>query len=443
MRSGARLAAAIEIVENIEARHRPVPEALKEWGVSHRFAGSGDRAAIGNLVYDALRWRLSSAWRMGEDTPRALVLAAVVRQLTDGADDLAKLIDGDPYAPASLSPSELEKLARADIAGAPDHVRADIPEWLAPKFAVTFGPDWVAEGEALALRPPLDMRVNRLKADRAKVTKALSRFEAVETPFARDGLRIAPTTGDRRHPNVQVEPSFRKGWFEIQDEGSQLAAMMVGAKPGEHLLDLCAGAGGKTLALAAATANKGQIFATDSDRMRLAPIFDRLRRAGTRNVQVREAGAPLDDLEGRMDAVLVDAPCTGTGVWRRRPDAKWKLTDRALAERVAEQSALLAEAVRFVKPGGRLVYVTCSLLQEENGAQVTAFVAGQPDFTALSGGEILENAVLSDEIRLRLAGATLADGSGLLLTPHRTATDGFFIAVLRRLEKEDNSVRKV
>lgn len=436
MRPGARLAAAIEIVENIEARHRLATEALKEWGVSHRFAGSGDRAAIGNLVYDALRWRLSSAWLMGEDTPRALVLGAVARHLTDGADELAKLIEGDPYAPASLSSSELEKLKKADLAGAPDHVRADIPEWLAPKFDRAFGSDWVAEGEALALRPPLDMRVNQLKADRSKVMKALARFGAVETPFAPDGLRIAPTTGDRRHPNVQVEPSFQKGWFEIQDEGSRLAAMMVGAKPGEHLLDLCAGAGGKTLALAAATANKGQIFASDSDRMRLAPIFDRLRRAGTRNVQVREAGASLDDLEGRMDAVLVDAPCTGTGVWRRRPDAKWKLTERALAERIAEQSALLAVAARYVKPGGRLVYVTCSLLPEENGEQVAAFVAGQPAFAPLSGGDILAGSVSSGERRQHLAAATLADDNGLVLTPLRTATDGFFIAVLQRSQGE-------
>lgn len=434
MRPGARLAAAIEIVENIEARHRPAAEALKDWGVSHRFAGSGDRAAIGNLVYDALRWRLSSAWLMGEDTPRALVLAVVARHLADGADGLEKLIEGDPHAPPPLSSSEAEHLARGDLTGAPDHVRADVPEWLAPKFAIAFGPEWVAEGEALALRPPLDMRVNQLKADRPKVMKALSRFDAVETPFAPDGLRIAPTSGDRRHPNIQVEPAFRKGWFEVQDEGSQLAALMVGAKPGEHLLDLCAGAGGKTLALAAATANKGQIFATDRDRMRLAPIFDRLRRAGTRNVQIREAGAPLDDLEGRMDAVLVDAPCTGTGVWRRRPDAKWRLTERSLAERVAEQSALLAEAVRFVKPGGRLVYITCSLLPEENGEQIASCVAAHPGFTALSGGEILANADLSAELRDRLAGATLADENGLLLTPRRTATDGFFIAVLRRPE---------
>ena len=152
------------------------------------------------------------------------------------------------------------------------------------------------------------------------------------------------------------------------------------------MLDLCAGAGGKTLALASAMDNKGQVFATDSDRARLAPIFERLKRAGARNVQVREAGAALDDLAGRMDAVLIDAPCTGSGVWRRRPDAKWKLTDQALAERIGEQAALLAGATRYVKPGGRLVYVTCSLLPDENADQVAAFLAGQPEFRGRAAG---------------------------------------------------------
>ena len=233
-------------------------------------------------------------------------------------------------------------------------------------------------GRGAGAAPAARHAAQPLKADRPKVLKALARFGATETPFSPDGVRIAATEGEGRHPNVQNEPAFQKGWFEVQDEGSQIAALMVGARPGEQVLDLCAGAGGKTLALASAMANKGQVFATDSDRARLAPIFERLKRAGARNVQVREAGAPLDDLAGRMDAVLIDAPCTGTGVWRRRPDAKWKLTDQALALRLGEQAALLADAARYVKPGGRLVYVTCSLLPDENADQVAAFLADEP-----------------------------------------------------------------
>jgi 16S rRNA (cytosine967-C5)-methyltransferase len=229
---------------------------------------------------------------------------------------------------------------------------------------------------------------------------------------------------------VQVEPAFQQGWFEVQDEGSQIAALMVGVAPGEQILDLCAGAGGKTLALASAMGGKGggRIVATDSDRMRLAPIFERIKRAEARAIEVREAGAALDDLAGRMDAVLVDAPCTGSGVWRRRPDAKWKLTERALGNRVAEQAALLPLAAQYVKPGGRLIYVTCSLLPPENDGQVEAFLAHAPDFGTLPASEALASAGLNGA----LAAALLATPRGVILSPHRTETDGFFISVMRR-----------
>jgi 16S rRNA (cytosine967-C5)-methyltransferase len=260
------------------------------------------------------------------------------------------------------------------------------------------------------------------------VKKALVRFDAADARFSPDGLRIPPTAADRRHPNVQVEPSYRKGWFEIQDEGSQLAALLAAARPGEHVLDLCAGAGGKTLAMAATMANKGQIFAYDSDRARLAAIFERLKRAGTRNVQVREAGASLDDLAGRMDAVLVDAPCTGTGVWRRRPDAKWRLNERALGERVAEQDGLLGAAARFIKPGGRLVYVTCSLLTEENDDRIDAFVEKTAEFRPISATVAIARAGLPDVF----AGAVRVTAHGMVLSPLSTGTDGFFVAVLER-----------
>lgn len=431
MTPGGRIAAAIEVLGDIEKRHRPVAEALKDWGISHRFAGSKDRAAIGNIVYDALRWRLSSAWVMEADTPRALVLAAVGRHWGLGSEGLSAAFADDAHAPEPLSGGERALVDLADLAAAPPHVRADIPEWLAARFARTFGDEaFVAEGQALAGRPPLDLRVNRLKADREKVAKALAGFAPTETPLAPDGLRIAPTEAGGRHPNVQVEPAFQKGWFEIQDEGSQVAALLAHARPGEQILDLCAGAGGKTLALAAAMGNKGQVFATDSDRTRLAPIFDRLKRAGTRNVQVRPAGASLADLEGRMDMVLLDVPCTGAGTWRRRPDAKWRLSERALEERIADQARLLDAAVAFLKPGGRIVYVTCSLLPDENGDQLRAFLARHANFRLVAPAEVLTASDLSESAKATL---TVALGDeGLLLTPHRTNTDGFFVGVLMR-----------
>ncbi|MCC6982258.1 MAG: RsmB/NOP family class I SAM-dependent RNA methyltransferase [Bauldia sp.] len=428
MRLGGRLAAAIEVLAAIDAQHRPVAEALKDWARSHRFAGVQDRAAIGNLVYDALRWRSSLAFAMGGDTPRALVLGVAGRHWGLGVEGLARTLAEDPHAPAPLDPAEAERIAAPLDPAAPGHVRADVPEWLAPRFAATFGEAWVEEGAALALRPPLDLRVNRLKADRERAQKALARYSPAETRCSPDGLRIAPTAGDARHPNLEVEPPFQKGWFEIQDEGSQLATLLVGARPGEQVLDLCAGGGGKTLALASVMGNKGQVHATDADRVRLAPIFERLKRAGTRNVQVHEAGAPLDDLRGRMDRVLIDAPCTGSGTWRRRPDAKWRLSERALDQRLREQAALLDEAAAFVKPGGTLTYVTCSVIPDENAGQVEAFLARRPEFAAVPPADAAASAALAPDF----IDAAYASPIGLQMTPRRTGTDGFFVSTLRQ-----------
>ena len=428
MTPGARIAAAIEVLDDI-ARHRPAAEALKDWGKSHRFAGSGDRNAIGNIVYDALRRRRSIARAMDSDTSRALALGAMALSWGESVDGLAAMLDA-PHAPAQLSEDEKAHLASVDLGAAPDDVRADVPDWTARSLARGLGGDWVAELEAMATRPPLDIRVNTLKADRARVARSLARHELRETTFAPNGLRAPPTERDGRHPALQAEPGFGKGWFEVQDEGSQLAALCVGGKEGEQVLDLCAGGGGKTLAIAAAMANKGQVHATDSDKHRLAPIFDRLRRAGTRNVQVHPAGSDVP-FAGKMDRVLVDAPCSGSGTWRRHPDAKWRISETALERRCQEQVALLRQAAGFVRPGGLLVYVTCSLLPEENEDQVRAFIDDVPDFASLSAGDVVAGAGLDADAAERLLAA--AGGSfGLMLTPRRTGTDGFFIAALRK-----------
>ncbi len=428
MTPAGRIAAAIEVLTEVETRRSPVSEALKDWGKSHRFAGSGDRAAIGNIVYDCLRWRASSAWAAGDDSPRSVVFATVARRWGFGAAALAEKLAGQPHAPEPLLADEIARIDAADLATAPDHVHADVPEWIAPRLARVFGSDWIAEGEALALRPPLDMRANRIKGKRDRVGKALAQFAVAETPYSPDGLRIAATTADGRHPNVQVEPAFQKGWFEVQDEGSQIAALLTGAKAGMQVLDLCAGAGGKTLALAAMMAGKGRVVATDSDRARLAPIFDRTKRAAAHNVEVRAAGSDLDNLRDRMDVVLVDAPCTGTGVWRRRPDSKWRLTERALDNRVGEQAALLEDAARYVKAGGRLVYVTCSLLPEENEDRVSAFLAASPTFASMKPREVIAGA----DAAPALADAALLTEHGIVLSPGRTRTDGFFVATMVR-----------
>jgi 16S rRNA (cytosine967-C5)-methyltransferase len=430
MRPGARIAAAIEVLDAILNRYQPVAIALTDWGKSHRFAGSGDRNAIGGLVYDALRRRASLAWALGADTPRALAIGAAPAALGLSPDAVIAACDGADHAPPPLSDEERAGLTR-DMSKAPDAAHADIPEWLWPSFSGQFGANAVAEGEAMARRAPADLRVNTLKATREKVLKALAPFGALPCPVSPIGIRVPAPVGAQRTPNLQAEAAFQAGWFEIQDEGSQIAALLSGAGPRKQVLDLCAGAGGKTLALAALMQNTGQLYAYDADRFQLKPIFERIKRAGVRNVQVLRAGdeAALEALGQRFDIVLADAPCTGTGTWRRRPDAKWRLKPDALAARQSEQRSVLVRAASLVKPGGRVVYVTCSVLPDENTEQVDAFLKDRSDFQIVSTKEAWVAAGLPGDA------LPSADGrsDSLLLTPARHDTDGFFIAVLRRL----------
>ncbi|HLL29311.1 MAG TPA: RsmB/NOP family class I SAM-dependent RNA methyltransferase [Xanthobacteraceae bacterium] len=432
MTPSARISAAIEVLADLDAHIRPAAEALKAWGLAHRFAGSGDRAAIASLVYDALRKKASAAYLMGEGAPRAIMLGAL--KLAHGLELTAieKLFDGGRFAPPPLSDPELTRLETGSLAGAPPYIAGDYPEWLEPHFAETFGAERAEEGAALAARAPLDLRVNTLATTREKTRAELAHLNAEEARWSPVGLRI-PLGADGRHPPVTAEAAFHKGWFEVQDEGSQVAAALTGAKAGEQVLDLCAGSGGKTLALAAAMDNRGQIFAYDDDIRRLSPIYDRIKRAEARNIQVRSPKGKtnvLADLEGKIDLVLVDAPCTGTGVWRRHPDAKWRMRPGALAERVKEQAALLDQAARFAKPGGRIAYVTCSLLDAENGAQVRNFLSRASGWSAVPAAEVC--AALGERGAI-LRAAALIGAEGVLLTPRRTETDGFFISILRRV----------
>jgi 16S rRNA (cytosine967-C5)-methyltransferase len=427
MRLPGRLSAAIEVLADIETRKRPVSEALKSWGLANRFAGAGDRAAIGNLVYDALRRRASHAFVMGSDDPRALILSVAVREWGQSPAELNASFAGDSHAPGTITEEEAARLLADDpLADAPDAVRADVPEWAGASLAKSLGEDWVAEGAAMAARPSLDLRTNTLKSTREKVLKALHRFEPQPTAISPFGIHMPAGHGDARTPNVQSDEGYLKGWFEVQDQGSQLVATLAGAKPGEQVLDLCAGSGGKTLAMAAAMDNRGQIFAYDSDRQRLAPIYDRLKRNGVRNAQVRapEPGA-LADLVEKMDRVIIDAPCTGTGTWRRRPDAKWKLTPDQVALRVAEQQQILAEGAQYVRPGGVLVYITCSILSEENDHQIAHFLGANPEFKPLPAASFWS-------VNFPGAPTPRLGEHGLTLTPLSTGTDGFFFAALRR-----------
>jgi 16S rRNA (cytosine967-C5)-methyltransferase len=432
MTPAARLSAAIEILADIEERHRPATDALKDWGLRHRFAGSGDRAAISSTVYDALRVRASSIHALGEATPRALVLGMLRQHRALDMPAIDALLDGSRFAPPPLSDAERERLAAMTMEEASAAVQGNFPEWLQPELARAFGAALVAETQALSGNAPIDIRVNTLKSLRAKLLPELVHLGAAPTPHSPNGLRFEAREGGRG-PALQATEAFMKGRFEIQEEGSQIASLLCAATESEQVIDLCAGGGGKTLALAAMMNNKGQIYATDHDMRRLAPIHARLERAGVRNVQVLTPRSrddePLRGYEGAADLVVIDAPCTGTGTWRRAPDIKWRVRPGALEQRIKEQDAVLERAARFVKPGGRICYITCSVLPAENDDRVANFLQTHAGFEIVSAGDIL---ALAPDGLSGNTGIISAAGLGLQLTPLRCGTDGFYFATLKR-----------
>ncbi|MBL8552978.1 MAG: RsmB/NOP family class I SAM-dependent RNA methyltransferase [Phenylobacterium sp.] len=423
MRDGGRLAAAIEIIEETLARHRPVRLALKAWGDGARYAGAKDRAFVSGLVLDVLRRKRSLGWRMGDDSPRALALGALrfawdwpVQRVADAAGD-------EPHGPGPLTAAERAVLeAPRDFDDAPAPVRGDYPDWLDAALARVFGDARGEEAAALAGRAPVDLRVNTLKTDATRAAKALAPFAPQAPGLAPNALRVAAPGAAERAGAVEAIPQFGKGWFEIQDLGSQVAALAAGDVKGQQVLDLCAGGGGKTLALAAEMANTGQIYAYDSDARRLTDTVRRGERAGIRNLQVRTplAKAPLKDLEGRMDLVFIDAPCTGTGSWRRHPDTKWRLTPDALERRRKDQDSVLDDGATYTRPGGRIAYVTCSVLPDEDEDRVEAFLARNAAFARRPASHAPELAPF------------LTAAGDLRLTPRTSDTDGFYVAVLEK-----------
>lgn len=435
MRDGGRIAAAIEILDTLQTRHQPVKDAVRDWGKAHRFAGSGDRAWIGGLVLDALRHKLSVSHAMQDESARALALGTAGRVWGMSADELDEIFDGDEHAPEQLSEVERDGLAR-DISDAPMHVRGDFPEWLEESLVRAFGEAAAEEGRLLSSRAPVDLRVNEVKANFERAFKEVSsKIKAVtESPLTRLGMRIPLRDPRAKSAAAESIPAYGKGWVEVQDLGSQVAALAAAPKEGMNILDYCAGAGGKTLALSALLNNTGQVHAWDLDWRRLRAIWPRLKRAGTRNVQVHDGkeNEVLEPFVDAMDVVFCDAPCTGTGTWRRRPDAKWRLKSTALERRMSEQDTVLNKAQRYVKPGGRLVYVTCSVLPEENGDRVQAFLDTGAPFKPVSALAVIQSsgglaADAADTLK-----ACETDLGALQLSPGRTDTDGFYICVLER-----------
>ncbi|NQW10944.1 MAG: RsmB/NOP family class I SAM-dependent RNA methyltransferase [Alphaproteobacteria bacterium] len=441
MKYSARIEAAIEVLAAIGVTDRPADRVLDRYLRDRRYIGGSDRAAITERVWGVLRRRARLDWwikRAGagiHKDARGRVLADLV--LTDGLDVAAvvTLADGSDYAPESLSKEEIKALRY--LVGKPlDHddmpapVRVECPVWLWPSMQAVFGDEVETAVRALGDGASFDLRVNTLaQASRDDVVASL-----VADGIPAEATRLSPLAIrlDRRRP-VDRLALFKDGGIEVQDEGSQLAALLVDAKPGMTVVDYCAGAGGKALGLAACMANKGRLLLMDVSKGRLDRAATRLRRAGVHNAERRvlvEGDKSIKRLAGKADRVLIDAPCTGTGTWRRNPDAKWRYDATALAEITTTQRIILERAAALVKPGGRLIYVTCSVLAEENEAMVGGFLAETMAFTALPIGAVWAETV---EAAGGAACPAPPEAPYLRLAPHREGTDGFFVAVLERV----------
>ncbi len=429
MTPAARLAAAIELLTEInDAPRRPADAVANDFFRARRFIGSGDRRAVSDRTWRVLRARRRLEWWIGQagtaPTARMLVAASL---LLEGwtAQGVAQSYSGGQYGAAPFLQMETAA-ARAlegrtlDHPGMPDAVRFEMPDWVLPHLQERFGEQLGPEMQAALDPAPLDLRVNLLRGTREDARAALlaEGLDATPTPLSPWGLRIegrrAVTTG----------PAFQSGLVEIQDEGSQLVAALVGVTPEMRVVDWCAGAGGKTLALAMLMQNRGHLVACDVSAPRLEGAVRRLRRAGVQNSE-RHLVAPGDKWAkrrgGSFDRVLVDAPCTGTGTWRRNPDARLRLRELDLTELRPKQARILDDAARLVRLGGRLVYATCSLFTEENEAQVDAFLERTPGF-----------AVVPLQKAWNLPTPAPGADPYLSLTPRRHGTDGFFGAVLER-----------
>ena len=417
MTPAARLAAAASVLDSIAQGRHPAEVVLKAWGQQNRYAGSKDRRAIADRVYKVLRARGRLSWIMGgREDGRALVIGSLATLDGLPIEEIEALHSGDGYGPRPLSKQERSRIALVGEGELPGWVAAGIPEFVVEDFKTTYGDRWTEEArELMQPRAPIDLRVNSSKADIDAVEAELKEAELSpeRTPWSPWGLRLAAEPP----PNVQALGAFREGRIEIQDEGSQVVCALAGARPGMTVVDYCAGGGGKTLGLGLAMEGQGRLVASDVVQKRIDNIRPRLERAGV-EADLRllgQNGGGLEDLNGEADLVFVDAPCSGSGTWRRRPEDAWRLTPEEVQRLHALQVRILGQAARLVKPGGRLAYVTCSMLTAENEASVDAFEAAHPGFSPVAvsapwGGEAA---------RLRLSPAT-------------TGTDGFFFALYER-----------
>lgn len=423
MRPAARAQAAIELIEEIDNASRsegaPADRIVSSYFRARRYAGSKDRRAVTETVYGVLRDRGALSWRLGEaglpENARGLVAA---RRVLGGESEALfdEWSQGEAHGPEAFTDEErdgLGRLAELSDAAAPAWARHNLPEWLNGVFDARYGGELDAVMDGMAGRAATDIRVNTLKA--SPKTDGLE--GAAPCAFSPMGLRLSERV------NLSQIPAYREGLIEVQDESSQIAAILCGVQPGEQIIDYCAGAGGKALALAALMENQGQIYAYDSDWRRLGRLPERGQRAGARNIQVVKE---LSGLPAKADAVLLDVPCSASGTWRRNPDLRWRLTQERLENFTRVQRDLLKAGAERVRPGGRLIYSVCSIVPAEGEEQIDHFLASHEDFKLRA---YADNWPFDDHP----VPETASNNPGcLLLLPHRHGCDGFFVAVLER-----------
>jgi 16S rRNA (cytosine967-C5)-methyltransferase len=420
MTPAARVQAAIDILQELKTTALPVDRFLRDYFRRRRYAGSKDRAAVAERVFDALRDRNSFAWHMQSDNPRALVIASLLHD-EHTAEDIRSLFSGEGYGPPPLSEAESLALNSPPEGEPPLHVQGEYPQWLETELRRAFGERLLEEMRGLQSRAPIDLRVNTLKADRVDVLRQLCAegYDAQATPHSPFGIRIPAGASGLEKTNL-----FASGAFELQDEASQVGALLVAAKSGMRVLDLAAGGGGKSLALAATMRNEGEILAFDDNSSRMKPMAERASRAGATCITIAETrGGPLWG-DGKFDRVLVDAPCSGTGTWRRQPELRWRLTPERLEAVMKTQAWLLDDGARHTKPGGRLIYTTCSLLPSENEDHIGRFLERHPEFASCAVRDVWTEVIRTEP------------PSGVeqffRATPRATGSDGFFTAVMQR-----------
>ena len=423
--SPAVLGSAEEVLREILRFTAPADTTLSRYFKDHPRLGGRERGAIAECIYTVLRNKnffTDFAEGAGGANMRRLMLLGMLDAV--GLDALPGLSEEET--------AWLERMAGIDRKLLHKSLRTNMPLWLYEKLVAQYGEEEaLALSDALNVPAPLDLRVNALKASRDEVIAKLAEapIAATATPFAALGLRVL------KKPQLQNLPLFKEGAIEVQDEGSQVLAQILGAKRGEMVVDFCAGAGGKTLALGAQMRNTGRLYAFDISEKRLAKLKPRLARSGLSNVHpvaiAHERDAKIKRLAGKIDRVLVDAPCSGMGTLRRNPDVKWRQPPEAIGEMQAKQISILDGAARLVKSGGRLVYATCSLLNEENDVVAAQFIESHPDFTLVPMSQVLAE----QKIELEM-------GDYLKLLPHKHQTDGFFAAVFERKPMAKKAVVK-